>query len=120
MRLLSGGDFQPKLLRSGESGMRVLWNIVVGVFVLYLALLGGVLAVMRDPTFFGKVMSKLPEGIFWVVPFRRLWFIARAGRLKVGDPAPDFYLLTSDKKSLVQLASFRDQKPVVLIFGSYT
>ena len=55
-----------------------------------------------------------------VIPFKQLWFIARAGHLKVGDPAPDFNLPTPDKKAQVQLSSFRRQKPVVLIFGSYT
>ncbi len=88
--------------------------------MLYVALLGGLFAVMRQPTLFGKVMSHIPDPVFRVVPFKRLWFIARAGGLKVGDPAPDFFLSTSDKKSRVQLSSFRCQKPVVLIFGSYT
>jgi len=55
-----------------------------------------------------------------VIPFKQLWFIARAGHLKVGDPAPDFNLPSADEKAQVQLSSFRQQKPVVLIFGSYT
>jgi len=46
--------------------------------------------------------------------------MARAGHLKVGDPAPDFALPTADRKAQVQLSSFRGSKPVVLIFGSYT
>ncbi len=100
--------------------MSVLRKIVVVVAVLYAGLLGGLLAVMRQPTVFGKAMSKFPEPLFAVVPFKRLWFVARAGRLKVGDPAPDFALPTSDRKTHVELAAFHDQKPVVLIFGSYT
>ena len=40
--------------------------------------------------------------------------------LKAGDAAPDFKLPTLDKSAQVELASFRGQKPVVLVFGSYT
>jgi len=42
------------------------------------------------------------------------------GSLKVGDPAPDFELQRLDGKGTVKLSSFRDQRPVVLVFGSYT
>ena len=38
----------------------------------------------------------------------------------VGQRAPDFTLRTADGKSRVTLAEFRDKKPVVLIFGSFT
>jgi peroxiredoxin len=34
--------------------------------------------------------------------------------------APDFALQTTDHSNTVQLSSFRGQKPVVLVFGSYT
>lgn len=44
----------------------------------------------------------------------------REGKLKVGDTAPDFTLATSDGKRKVTLSSFRGQRPVALIFGSYT
>ena len=40
--------------------------------------------------------------------------------LKVGDVAPDFTLSDPDAKREVTLSSFREQRPVVLIFGSYT
>jgi peroxiredoxin len=49
-----------------------------------------------------------------------MWLWARAGTLKPGDPAPDFTLPTLDHKSQVTLSSFHGQKPVVLVFGSYT
>jgi hypothetical protein len=55
-----------------------------------------------------------------VLPFEPLWNIARAGELKAGDPAPDFCLQSYDKSSWVQLSSFRGDRPVVLVFGSYT
>jgi hypothetical protein len=90
------------------------------VVVLYAGVLGGLLVVMRQPVVFGKVMSKVPGPLFMVIPFKQLWFMARGGHLKVGDPAPDFNLPTADRKARVQLSSFRRHKPVALIFGSYT
>ncbi len=38
----------------------------------------------------------------------------------VGDPAPPFTLCTYDGKRTLSLADFKDKKPVVLIFGSFT
>jgi peroxiredoxin len=49
-----------------------------------------------------------------------MWKIARAGHLRIGMPAPDFDLATLDKSARVRLSSFQGNKPVVLIFGSYT
>ncbi len=100
--------------------MRKLRKIVLGLVLVYVLLVAGLLVVMREPIVFGKVMSKIPEKAIMVVPFRRLWFIARAGRLQVGDLAPEFNLVTADGKERFNLASLRGQKPVVLIFGSYT
>jgi hypothetical protein len=39
---------------------------------------------------------------------------------KVGDLAPDFSLKSLDGESTTELSAFRNNKPVVLIFGSYT
>ena len=39
---------------------------------------------------------------------------------KVGDIAPDFELCDVNGDAPVSLSTFRGQKPVVLIFGSYT
>ena len=100
--------------------MKILQRIAVSVLVLYVGMLAGLLAVMRQPTLFGRVMRHVPGPAFLVIPFKQLWFVARAGRLRVGDAAPGFELPTYDKKSRIQLASFRGHKPVVLIFGSYT
>lgn len=38
----------------------------------------------------------------------------------LNDPAPDFELQTQDGKQTIRLSSFREQKPVVLVFGSFT
>lgn len=100
--------------------VRALIKSLACLAVVYVALLATLLAVMRQPTVFGRVMRHVPGPTFAVIPFRRLWFVARAGRLKVGDRAPDFQLSTSDKTSTVQLSAFRGHEPVVLVFGSYT
>jgi peroxiredoxin len=65
-------------------------------------------------------ISKVPDPLLTIVPFRQLWLFARAGDLRVGDPAPDFHLETIDRRDRVQLSSFRGREPVVLVFGSYT
>ena len=38
----------------------------------------------------------------------------------VGAPAPDFELGTPDGARRTRLSSYRDKRPVVLIFGSFT
>jgi hypothetical protein len=40
--------------------------------------------------------------------------------LRVGDAAPDFTLSDPQGKQKVTLSSFREKRPVILIFGSYT
>lgn len=39
---------------------------------------------------------------------------------RVGEPAPDFSLKTLDGEETIALSNFRGDRPVVLIFGSYT
>lgn len=39
---------------------------------------------------------------------------------KVGDLAPDFELQDPEGRAAVRLSDFRDKRPVVLVFGSYT
>jgi hypothetical protein len=101
-------------------GMSMIRKFAAALVVVYLALSAGLVAVMHHPILFGEVMRHVPEPLMMVVPFKRLWFLARAGRLKAGDPAPGFILPAADRQSPISLASFRGQKPVVLIFGSYT
>ena len=105
-----------------KTGRWRLWvRIVMAALIVYSMLSAGLFIAMRQtPAQFGNVMSKLPMASMAVLPFEPLWSIARAGNLKTGDPAPDFRLQTYDKSSLVQLSSFRGDRPVVLIFGSYT
>jgi len=39
---------------------------------------------------------------------------------KIGDSAPDFELQDTFGENPVRLSSYKGQKPVVLIFGSFT
>ena len=78
------------------------------------------IAMKQTPLRFATMMSKLPTVSMIVLPFETIWNIARAGELKVGDLAPDFRLRIYEKSSWVQLSSFCGDRPVVLIFGSYT
>ena len=88
---------------------------------LYIAFLGGVFWIMRQPPDrFGAIMRHFPMPALAIVPFETMWNVARGGAVQVGDQAPDFTLPTADKKSEVRLSSLRGRMPVVLVFGSYT
>ncbi len=104
--------------------MRPLKKIIIGVvalIVLYAAISGGFyFAMCQGPDFFARTMRHLPDISFLIFPLKPLWMNARKGTLRVGDAAPDFTLETTDHKSHFQLSSVRGQKPVVLVFGSYT
>jgi len=43
-----------------------------------------------------------------------------AGAPKAGDLAPDFELSDSKGEAVVRLSQFRGQRPVALVFGSWT
>ena len=94
---------------------------VAGVLAVVYGLLaaGLLLAMHQPPERFGRIMSRVPDAAFMVLPFKPLWLHARAGALSVGDGAPDFRLQTHDRKGWVQLSSLRG-RPVALVFGSYT
>ncbi len=101
--------------------MRTFVKYALVIVIVYVALLGGLLAAMyQPPAVFGRIMSKVPEFAFFVFPFKQLWFVARKGHLHTGGQAPDFSLRTVDRRARVQLSDFRGQKPVVLVFGSHT
>ena len=101
------------------------WLLLTGAVLLVLYLYFGSYvgwAMHQTPETFGRVMAKMPGPVpFMIFPFETAWMRARAGKLNVGDPAPDFSLAKLDKSDHVQLSSFAgQQRPVVLIFGSYT
>jgi hypothetical protein len=98
--------------------------IVRGVAVLvaiYIVFTGAVYAMMRaNPGAFNQFMARLPMPLMIAVPFRPLWFHARAGALEPGQAAPDFELQRLHSGERVRLSSFHGQRPVMLVFGSYT
>jgi hypothetical protein len=104
--------------------MRHMRKILLAVLILlamHLSLCAGFYwAMSQPPDVFGRIMARTPLPFMMVLPFETLWNSARAGRLKPGDPAPDFRLPTLDRKAAVQISSFRGSRPVVLVFGSYT
>jgi hypothetical protein len=74
----------------------------------------------RPPEQFGQVMRHVPMPLVRALPFPPMWLWARQGALTEGEPAPDFTLPTLDRTATVTLSSHRGQRPVVLVFGSYT
>jgi hypothetical protein len=74
----------------------------------------------QPPRRFGRFMRYVPMPALMLVPFVPMWNFARRGRVEVGDPAPDFTLPAVDRSGTITLSSFRGDRPVVLVFGSYT
>ncbi len=81
---------------------------------------GHYIAMRQPPERFGAIMSNVPMVAMMILPFKPLWMSARAGQLTVGDAAPDFALPTLDRSRTVKLSEKSRDRPVVLIFGSYT
>ena len=77
-------------------------------------------AMHQPPEVFGRVMMHMPLPAYFLFPFETMWTQARFGHVNPGETAPDFTVKTLDTKSPVQLASLWTDKPVVLVFGSYT
>lgn len=101
----------------------VRWTIAsVGLLLLLYAFAFSFFAVaMRQPPeTFAMLMARVGPAPFLLFPFEAMWKSARSGKLRPGDPAPDFNLPLLGKSENVRLSSFRGARPVVLIFGSYT
>jgi hypothetical protein len=77
-------------------------------------------AMRQPPEVFGHVMARMPMPAYFVIPFETMWSRARSGHLHPGDPAPSFTVKRLEDKSPVELGSLWTDKPVVLVFGSYT
>jgi hypothetical protein len=101
--------------------LKLLGIILGGLLFLYIAASAGLYIAMRQPPErFGAIMSNVPMPAMMILPFKPLWMSARAGQLAVGDAAPDFALPTLDRSRTVRLSQEWAQRPVALIFGSYT
>jgi hypothetical protein len=95
----------------------------VVILVFYVALFSTVMAAMlQPPERFGTFMKHMPPALVWAgLPASRMWLWARKGTLSEGELAPDFNLRTAkDRHQRVALSSYQGQRPVVLVFGSYT
>ncbi len=99
---------------------RLLVLLVALVFVYGVATASLYAAMRQTPDAFGAIMARVPMIAMMILPFRPLWMSARAGHLEVGSAAPDFNLPLIDRSRTVQLSAEYRQKPVVLVFGSYT
>ncbi len=77
-------------------------------------------AMHQSPEVFGHVMAKMPMPAYFVLPFETLWMRARNGQLSVGDTAPNLTVKKLEDHTPTDLASLWADKPVVLVFGSYT
>lgn len=101
---------------------RLILRVVLATAIVAYIVFGSVVwwAMHQTPETFGYVMAKMPGPVpFLLFPFETAWVHARAGRLQIGDQAPDFSLQKLDKTERVQLSALNKQ-PVVLVFGSYT
>jgi hypothetical protein len=100
------------------------WVVRLGTVLVacYVVLFTAVLAAMlQPPERFGLFMRYMPAPVVWGgLPASKMWLWARSGTLAEGDEAPDFTLPTLDRRQTVALSSFRGERPVVLVFGSYT
>jgi hypothetical protein len=97
-------------------------GVAVVCFVGWLGMVGYVnWAMHQSPEVFGGVMAKMPMPAMLVLPFETLWMRARGGHLNPGDQAPDFTLKElQGAEAPVEMAGLWKDRPVVLVFGSYT
>ncbi len=96
-------------------------SIAAVCFAAWLSLIAYVnWAMHQPPEVFGHVMAKMPMPAYFVLPFETLWMRARNGQLNVGDSAPAFTVKKLEDHTPLDLASLWADRPVVLVFGSYT
>jgi len=96
-------------------------KVVAAGIALYVLISGAFFLVMsQQPEAIAKTMMHVPWAAFRVFPLRRIWMKTRSGSIQPGQLALDFSLESPDHRSHFQLSSLRGQKPVVLVFGSYT
>jgi hypothetical protein len=101
--------------------LRLLVGIIAAIALLWVVATGMLYAAMtRPPETFGAVMTYVPPAAMAILPFKPLWMSARAGRLEVGDSAPDFTLPALHGETAITLSEQYRHQPVVLVFGSYT
>ena len=93
-------------------------GVCLAVWICLVAYVGW--AMRQPPEVFGRVMSHMPMPAYFVLPFETLWNRARKGNLQVGDTAPALTVKRLNETTPVDLGSLWTERPVVLVFGSYT
>jgi hypothetical protein len=83
----------------------VVKNIGIGLAAVLVLLLGAAVVWMGPRNLIG-----------WATYGRQ----ARDGKLTVGDPAPDVTLVALDGTTSARLSNWFGDRPVVLVFGSFT
>jgi hypothetical protein len=100
---------------------RVVLSSAAVLLVCWLAFLGFVGWAMRQPpAVFGRVMEHMPTPAYFLFPFETMWTAARKGNVQVGESAPEGVVQRLDTKQPVALRALWAERPVVLVFGSYT
>ena len=101
--------------------LKIIGRILGGLVAAYLILTACLYLAMRQPPEkFGAIMSNVPMIAMIVLPFEPLWMNARKGTVEAGDQAADVSLPTVDGSTRVTLSEQWRERPVALIFGSYT
>jgi hypothetical protein len=108
-------------LKISNRTKRWLGRVSVMLFVLWVAFVSYIYRAMRQPPeVFGHVMARLPMPAYFLFPFETMWTHARRGTINPGGVAPSLTVKKLEDKSPVELGSLWAQRPVVLVFGSYT
>jgi hypothetical protein len=96
--------------------------LVIGIYALTVVAL--YVSMLQTPERFGAIVAQVPgpavSVLLRVVPFKSISGLAARRGLKIGDRAPDFTLPDLDGQRRVTLSDEYRQRPVVLVFGSYT
>jgi hypothetical protein len=104
-----------------KSRLKAVGKILAGVATVYLVCTAALyFAMNRPPEKFGAIMARAPMIAMIVLPFEPLWMHARRGSLDVGDDAPEISLPRVDGGGVATLSSEWRERPVALVFGSYT
>ena len=121
MKQMSPKPGEPVRVALKKNTKRWLTGISAVLVCLWLCFVGYIDWAMRQPPeVFGHVMARMPMPAYFLFPFETMWSGARKGSLDVGGKAPDLTVETLDTRVPVKLASLWVDKPVVLVFGSYT
>jgi hypothetical protein len=108
-------------IRISKRAKRWLGGVAVVLFVLWVGFVGYVYRAMRQPPeVFGHVMAGMPMPAYFLFPFETMWTHARGGSVQPGEIAPSLTVEKLEDKSPTELGSLWAERPVVLVFGSYT